>query len=129
MEGADGTTDGTTLGAVRASAYAGTNGTVPGDGTVPGSGTVPADENAAANRTVPMGGTGGAGPADGAGGTDGTGPADDAGRYGTPDPWLAVTDSPLGSLRYARSPVSFAGGPADWARPPGILGADPARWS
>ncbi len=129
VEGADGTTDGTTLGVVRASAYAGTNGTVPGDGTVPGSGTVPADENAAVNRTVPMGGTGGTGPADGAGRTDGTGPADDAGRYGTPDPWLAVTDSPLGSLRYARSPVSFAGGPADWARPPGILGADPARWS
>ncbi|MCX4592945.1 CoA transferase [Streptomyces sp. NBC_01340] len=45
-----------------------------------------------------------------------------------PARWLAGTDSDLGRLRYARSPVSFAGGPADWARPPGRLGSDPARW-
>ncbi|CAL9416232.1 Formyl-CoA:oxalate CoA-transferase [Streptomyces sp. enrichment culture] len=41
---------------------------------------------------------------------------------------LAERDSPLGTLRYAPSPVSFAGGPDDWARPPGPWGADPARW-
>ncbi|CAL9603774.1 CoA transferase [Streptomyces sp. Tu 3180] len=44
------------------------------------------------------------------------------------DAWLAERDSPLGTLRYALSPVSFAGGPDDWARPPGPWGADPARW-
>ncbi|GAA5064059.1 CoA transferase [Streptomyces similanensis] len=48
--------------------------------------------------------------------------------YGGPGPWLAEADSRIGRLRYARSPVAFAGGPADWARPPGPWGADPARW-
>ncbi|GAA5040539.1 CoA transferase [Streptomyces siamensis] len=122
LDGTDGVDD-TTGGVVRARASAGTNGTVPGNGTVP------AGENTAATRTVAVSGTGGAGQADDAGGTDSAGAADDAGRYATPDPWLAVSDSPLGRLRYARSPVSFAGGPADWARPPGIWGADAARWS
>ncbi|MFF7858327.1 CoA transferase [Streptomyces sp. NPDC007904] len=42
--------------------------------------------------------------------------------------WLAERDSPLGALRYALPPVSFAGGPADWVRPPGPWGTDPARW-
>ncbi|MFE6485770.1 CoA transferase [Streptomyces sp. NPDC057757] len=46
-----------------------------------------------------------------------------------PGSWPAETDSGLGRLRYARSPVCFAGGPDDWARPPGVWGADPARWS
>ena len=46
-----------------------------------------------------------------------------------PDPWLAETDSELGRLRYARSPVSFVGGPEDWARPPVPLGSDSARWA
>jgi crotonobetainyl-CoA:carnitine CoA-transferase CaiB-like acyl-CoA transferase len=46
-----------------------------------------------------------------------------------PEPWLAETDSALGRLRYARSPVAFEGGPADWARPPGVWGTDPARWA
>ncbi|MGW6924176.1 CoA transferase [Streptomyces sp. NPDC054950] len=41
---------------------------------------------------------------------------------------LAETDSPLGRLRHALAPVSFDGGPGDWARPPGPWGADPARW-
>ncbi|CAL9573912.1 CoA transferase [Streptomyces sp. enrichment culture] len=45
-----------------------------------------------------------------------------------PGPWLAATDSPLGRLRYALPPVTFAGGPRDWARPPGPWGADAARW-
>lgn len=49
--------------------------------------------------------------------------------YDGPDAWLAETDSRIGRLRYARSPVSFAGGPVDWARPPGPWGADPARWA
>ncbi|MGW1213359.1 CoA transferase [Streptomyces sp. NPDC002499] len=48
--------------------------------------------------------------------------------YDDPGPWLAETDSVLGRLRYARSPVSFAGGPTDWARPPAPWGTDPARW-
>ncbi|MYW66629.1 CoA transferase [Streptomyces sp. SID8379] len=48
----------------------------------------------------------------------------------TPDPrpWLAETDSPLGRLRYARSPVSFTGGPDDWHRPPGPWGTDVPEW-
>ncbi|CAL9416312.1 Formyl-CoA:oxalate CoA-transferase [Streptomyces sp. enrichment culture] len=44
------------------------------------------------------------------------------------DAWLAERDSPLGTLRHALSPVSFAGGPDTWARPPGPWGADAARW-
>ncbi|MFF3942044.1 CoA transferase [Streptomyces phaeofaciens] len=46
-----------------------------------------------------------------------------------PGAWLAETDGPLGRLRYALPPVSFEGGPGDWARPPGPWGADPARWA
>ncbi|MFF4584817.1 CoA transferase [Streptomyces sp. NPDC001388] len=49
--------------------------------------------------------------------------------YAGPDAWLAETDSPLGRLRYALPPVSFEGGPGDWARPPGVWGADPAEWA
>lgn len=45
------------------------------------------------------------------------------------DAWLTERDSGLGRLRYARPPVSFAGGPDDWARPPVPLGADSARWA
>ncbi|WP_405661935.1 CoA transferase [Streptomyces sp. NBC_00079] len=47
--------------------------------------------------------------------------------YDGPGPWLAGTDSPLGRLRYALPPVSFTGGPVDWARPPMPWGTDPAR--
>ncbi|MEV5458733.1 CoA transferase [Streptomyces cellulosae] len=43
-------------------------------------------------------------------------------------PWLAERDSPLGRLRYALPPVEFEGGPRDWARGPGVWGADAARW-
>ncbi|MFJ9036597.1 CoA transferase [Streptomyces sp. NPDC102406] len=46
-----------------------------------------------------------------------------------PAPWLAETDSALGRLRYALPPVSFAGGPADWARPPGRWGTDAPVWA
>ncbi|WP_190037717.1 CoA transferase [Streptomyces fructofermentans] len=49
--------------------------------------------------------------------------------YAGPGPWLAETDGGQGRLRYARSPVSFGGGPADWARPPGAWGADSPRWT
>ena len=48
--------------------------------------------------------------------------------YEAPDAWLGERDSALGRLRYALSPVSFEDGPRDWARPPGVWGADPARW-
>ncbi len=49
--------------------------------------------------------------------------------YAGPDVWPAQTDSALGRLRYALSPVSFKGGPAGWARPSGPWGADAPRWS
>lgn len=49
--------------------------------------------------------------------------------YDGPGAWLAERDSPLGRLRYALPPVSFEGGPGDWARPPGPWGADEARWT
>ncbi|AVH59493.1 hypothetical protein C4B68_31275 [Streptomyces dengpaensis] len=49
--------------------------------------------------------------------------------YDRPDAWLAERDSGFGRLRYALPPVSFAGGPADWARPPGPWGTDAARWA
>lgn len=57
--------------------------------------------------------------------------SEDAGHtpYDGPGPWLAETDSRLGRLRYALSPVSFEGGPADWARPPGPWGSDAPRWN
>ncbi|NEB01302.1 CoA transferase [Streptomyces sp. SID13726] len=61
--------------------------------------------------------------------TDGTGAGDaDGVAYEGPGAWLAETDSALGRLRYARSPVSFEGGPTDWTRPPVPWGTDAARW-
>ncbi|WP_406728226.1 CoA transferase [Streptomyces sp. GD-15H] len=47
---------------------------------------------------------------------------------GSAGAWLTEADSVQGRLRYARPPVSFAGGPRDWTRPPGPWGADTARW-
>ncbi|MFJ3652818.1 CoA transferase [Streptomyces nigra] len=55
------------------------------------------------------------------------GPAADA-VYDAPDAWLAERDSARGRLRYALPPVAFEGGPRDWARPPGVWGADPTAW-
>ncbi|WP_369257390.1 CoA transferase [Streptomyces sp. R35] len=49
--------------------------------------------------------------------------------YDGPDAWLAGTDSGIGHLRYSLPPVSFTGGPADWARPSGPWGTDTARWA
>lgn len=43
-------------------------------------------------------------------------------------PWLRERDSPMGRLCYARSPVSYVGGPLDWSRGPGPQGADQPRW-
>jgi crotonobetainyl-CoA:carnitine CoA-transferase CaiB-like acyl-CoA transferase len=61
-------------------------------------------------------------------GMDGTAAGDAVSEpYDGPEPWLAETDSALGRLRYALSPVSFEGGPADWARPPVPWGTDAAR--
>ncbi|MCZ4512710.1 CoA transferase, partial [Streptomyces sp. ActVer] len=58
----------------------------------------------------------------------GQGGATEDASYGDPAPWLAEADSALGRLRYALPPVSFAGGPSDWPRPPGPWGADAPRW-
>jgi hypothetical protein len=49
--------------------------------------------------------------------------------YEGPDAWVTETAGPLGKLRHALPPVSFAGGPTDWARPPVPWGSDPARWN
>ncbi|WP_175408716.1 CoA transferase [Streptomyces sp. TRM64462] len=46
----------------------------------------------------------------------------------TPEPYLRERDTPLGRLRHAGSPVTYEGGPTDWARPPGRWGADAPRW-
>ncbi|MDH6520024.1 crotonobetainyl-CoA:carnitine CoA-transferase CaiB-like acyl-CoA transferase [Streptomyces sp. SAI-135] len=65
-------------------------------------------------------------------GVDGTGDlaagCTQSGSYDGPGPWLSETDSALGRLRYALSPVSFEGGPVDWERPPVPWGTDAARW-
>lgn len=49
--------------------------------------------------------------------------------YDGPESWLSEADSALGRLRYALSPVSFEGGPENWARPPAPWGTDAARWA
>ncbi|MEV0528744.1 CoA transferase [Streptomyces sp. NPDC050439] len=41
---------------------------------------------------------------------------------------LTETDSPMGRLRHALPPVSYEGGPANWARPPGLWGTDAPVW-
>ncbi|MFG2462756.1 CoA transferase [Streptomyces sp. NPDC048523] len=51
-----------------------------------------------------------------------------SGSYDDPGPWLSETDSALGRLRYALSPVSFEGGPTDWDRPPVPWGTDAPGW-
>ncbi|WP_327664004.1 MULTISPECIES: CoA transferase [unclassified Streptomyces] len=50
--------------------------------------------------------------------------------YEADDPaaWLTEADSPVGRLRHALPPLSFDGGPANWARPPGCWGTDEAGW-
>lgn len=57
----------------------------------------------------------------------GPGPVPDAGTY-SPGPWLTERDTPRGVLRHARPAVAYAGGPADWAAPSGLLGADAPVW-
>ena len=50
------------------------------------------------------------------------------GRAGSPDRWLAETDSPYGRLRHALSPLGVEGVPSDWTRPPRRWGTDEPRW-
>lgn len=57
-------------------------------------------------------------PGSGTAAFDGADPAD----------WLAEADSPIGRLRYVLPPVGYEGSPADWSRPAGAPGADPAAW-
>jgi crotonobetainyl-CoA:carnitine CoA-transferase CaiB-like acyl-CoA transferase len=57
----------------------------------------------------------------------GRGPAQETAEY-DPEPWLTERDSPMGRLRHALPPVSFAGGPANWERPSGVWGADAPEW-
>ncbi|MHB9754583.1 CoA transferase [Streptomyces sp. BYX5S] len=45
-----------------------------------------------------------------------------------PAAWLSEADSPIGRLRHALPPLSFSGGPANWARPPMCWGTDVAEW-
>ncbi|MER7108903.1 CoA transferase [Streptomyces sp. NPDC000229] len=45
-----------------------------------------------------------------------------------PEPWMTATDSSMGRLRHALPPVAYEGGPANWARPPGLWGTDAAEW-
>lgn len=42
--------------------------------------------------------------------------------------WLTEINSPMGRLRHALPPVSYEGGPANWARPPGLWGTDAPVW-
>ncbi|MFE2601058.1 CoA transferase [Streptomyces sp. NPDC059396] len=42
--------------------------------------------------------------------------------------WLTETASPMGRLRHALPPVSYEGGPVNWARPPGLWGTDAPVW-
>ncbi|MET9548075.1 CoA transferase [Streptomyces sp. NPDC006627] len=68
------------------------------------------------------------GEADGSGPSGGPSAGRPAAAYDGPGPWLAERDGPLGRLRHALPPFSFAGGPANWARPPGPWGGDLPRW-
>ncbi|WP_436736319.1 CoA transferase [Streptomyces sp. BBFR102] len=45
-----------------------------------------------------------------------------------PEPLLREAVTERGTLRYAPSPVEFAGGPRDWSRTPGLWGADAPCW-
>lgn len=54
--------------------------------------------------------------------------AGDAGSSYDPGTWLAETGSPLGRLRHALPPVTFADGPSNWSRPPDRWGADTPEW-
>lgn len=56
-----------------------------------------------------------------------SGPESEA-PYEDANTWLTERNSPLGHLRYALPPVSFSGGPHDWARPPVPWGTDAPRW-
>ncbi|MFI1971249.1 hypothetical protein BLA24_32655 [Streptomyces cinnamoneus] len=51
-----------------------------------------------------------------------------AGDVHDPGPWLTERPGPLGRVRHALPPVTFDGGPRDWARPAGRWGADEPAW-
>ncbi|MCX5206558.1 CoA transferase [Streptomyces sp. NBC_00237] len=42
--------------------------------------------------------------------------------------WMAACESPYGKLGHALPPVAYEGGPANWARPVGLWGADAPSW-
>jgi crotonobetainyl-CoA:carnitine CoA-transferase CaiB-like acyl-CoA transferase len=46
-----------------------------------------------------------------------------------PQPWLADTASPYGSLRHALPPVHYDGAPRNWNRPPTQWGTDLPLWT
>jgi len=56
------------------------------------------------------------------------GPEPQGGPPHDPQRWLLERDTPVGRLVHARTPVSFAGGPADWSRPPTPWGSDLPVW-
>jgi crotonobetainyl-CoA:carnitine CoA-transferase CaiB-like acyl-CoA transferase len=59
------------------------------------------------------------------------GPADLTLSHVEPDaaePWLTRTQSPLGTLCHAKSPISYDGAPTNWKTPPGLLGTDQPTW-
>ncbi|MEU8824098.1 CoA transferase [Streptomyces sp. NPDC048636] len=59
----------------------------------------------------------------------GIAPVPEGGPGHDPAPWLAETESPYGTLRYARSPLARPGGGGfNWTRPPGRWGADAPVW-
>ncbi|MGP3771363.1 CoA transferase [Streptomyces sp. SDT5-1] len=64
------------------------------------------------------------------GGARPVGHGEPAEPYEAADPaaWLTEADSPIGRLRHALPPLSFDGGPANWARPPGCWGTDEPGW-
>lgn len=45
-----------------------------------------------------------------------------------PEPWLAETTSPDGSLRHALPPIAYDGAPRTWQRPPSRWGTDAPAW-
>ncbi|NLU68937.1 CoA transferase [Streptomyces sp. HNM0574] len=43
-------------------------------------------------------------------------------------PWLTESDTPLGHLHHARSPLHYTNAPTTWPHPPGHPGTDPCTW-
>ncbi|WP_431784671.1 CoA transferase [Streptomyces chumphonensis] len=47
----------------------------------------------------------------------------------TPEPWLATTASPHGTLVHALPPIAYPGSPRTWASPPARWGGDAPAWT